>query len=121
MSRRFFVRFAVSVGRADGSLVQTLNIMSEFDVCAHVIAIVAASDSQDAAKIVQSIFMDGTFRVYTNHDIIGTELGGSLKNVIAIAAGIIDGIGYGDNSKAALITRGITEITRLGMAAGAKE
>jgi len=84
-------------------------------------AIVAASDSQDAAKIVQSIFMDGTFRVYTNHDIIGTELGGSLKNVIAIAAGIIDGIGYGDNSKAALITRGITEITRLGMAAGAKE
>lgn len=84
-------------------------------------AIVAASISGDAAETVQSIFMDGTFRVYTNHDIIGAELGGSLKNVIAIAAGIIDGIGYGDNSKAALITRGITEITRLGVAAGAQE
>ncbi len=84
-------------------------------------AIVAASESLQAAQIVQSIFIDDTFRVYTNQDIIGTELGGSLKNVIAIAAGIIDGIGYGDNSKAALMTRGITEITRLGIAAGAKE
>ena len=64
--------------------------------------------------------MSPVFRVYTNSDILGVELGGSLKNVIALAAGAADGLGYGDNTKAALITRGIAEITRLGVAMGAK-
>ena len=64
--------------------------------------------------------MSPVFRVYTNPDILGVELGGSLKNVIALAAGAADGLGYGDNTKAALITRGIAEITRLGVAMGAK-
>jgi glycerol-3-phosphate dehydrogenase (NAD(P)+) len=64
--------------------------------------------------------MDTYLRVYTNNDIIGAELGGSVKNVIAIAAGILDGMGQGDNPKAALMTRGIAEITRLGLAAGAQ-
>ena len=63
--------------------------------------------------------MSSTFRVYTNDDLIGVELGGALKNIIVIAAGICDGLGYGDNGKAALITRGLAEITRLGAAAGA--
>ena len=64
--------------------------------------------------------MSDTFRVYTSDDIIGVELGGALKNVIAVCAGISDGLGYGDNTKAALITRGVAEITRLGTAMGAK-
>ena len=64
--------------------------------------------------------MCSTFRVYTSDDIIGVELGGALKNVIALCAGISDGLGYGDNTKAALITRGVAEITRLGVAMGAK-
>ncbi|MCF7803580.1 MAG: NAD(P)H-dependent glycerol-3-phosphate dehydrogenase [Candidatus Marinimicrobia bacterium] len=84
-------------------------------------AVVAASDSLKAAERAQQLLMDKTFRVYTNNDIIGAELGGSVKNVIAIAAGILDGMEFGDNPKAALMTRGITEITRLGLAAGAKE
>jgi glycerol-3-phosphate dehydrogenase (NAD(P)+) len=83
-------------------------------------AIVAASDSMESSRLVQSIFMDAYLRVYTNNDIIGAELGGSVKNVIAIAAGILDGMGQGDNPKAALMTRGIAEITRLGLAAGAQ-
>ena len=82
-------------------------------------AIVAASDSMETSRLVQTIFMDKYFRVYTNNDIIGAELGGSVKNVIAIAAGILDGMSQGDNPKAALMTRGIAEITRLGLAAGA--
>lgn len=81
--------------------------------------LVSASTSHASAKAVQSLFSSDILRVYTNHDIRGVELGGSLKNVIAIAAGICDGIGYGDNTKAALMTRGLTEITRLGEAMGA--
>lgn len=81
---------------------------------------VVASDSHDAAKRIQDIFMDKTFRVYTGGDMVGVELGGALKNVIALCAGISDGLGYGDNTKAALMTRGIAEITRLGAAMGAK-
>jgi len=84
-------------------------------------AVVAASTSLESAEKAQSLFNDGTFRVYTNNDIIGAELGGSVKNVIALAAGILDGLEFGDNPKAALMTRGIAEITRLGLAAGAKE
>ena len=68
---------------------------------------------------VQDLFMNDVFRVYTSPDMLGMELGGSLKNVIALAAGMADGLGYGDNTKAALITRGITEIARLAVAMGA--
>jgi len=83
--------------------------------------LVAASKDEDASKLVQKIFSSNVLRVYTNSDILGVELGGSLKNVIAIAAGICDGIGFGDNTKAAILTRGIAEITRLGVAMGANE
>ncbi len=81
--------------------------------------IVSACTSLDTAVSVQNIFSSEVLRVYTNTDIIGVELGGSLKNVIAIAAGIIDGIGFGDNTKAALLTRAMTEMTRLGQKMGA--
>jgi glycerol-3-phosphate dehydrogenase (NAD(P)+) len=86
----------------------------------HPTAVVSASASPASAKQVQQLFSTGTFRVYTNEDVVGVELGVSVKNVIAIAAGICDGIGYGDNTKAALITRGLAEITRLGLALGAR-
>lgn len=81
---------------------------------------VVAGDDKGATKLVQQIFNTPTFRIYTSDDVIGIELGGAIKNVIALAAGICDGLGYGDNTKAALITRGIAEITRLGVAMGAK-
>ncbi|WP_304942106.1 NAD(P)H-dependent glycerol-3-phosphate dehydrogenase [Vallitalea guaymasensis] len=81
---------------------------------------VAGSKDHDVAKKVQDIFMNSDFRVYTSSDVIGIEMGGALKNVIALAAGISDGIGFGDNTKAAIMTRGITEISRLGVAMGAE-
>jgi glycerol-3-phosphate dehydrogenase (NAD(P)+) len=84
-------------------------------------AVVAASENENTASIVQKIFSSENFRVYTSADLIGAEIGGALKNVIAVAAGCSDGLGFGDNTKAALITRGIAEITRLGVAMGAKE
>ena len=83
-------------------------------------AIVAGSVRREDAEYVQDIFMSEVFRVYTSDDPYGMELGGALKNVIALAAGIADGLGYGDNTKAALITRGIHEIARLGEACGGK-
>jgi len=83
--------------------------------------LVAASTEENASKKVQNIFSSRVLRVYTNTDILGLELGGSIKNVIAIAAGICDGIGFGDNTKAAILTRGIAEMTRLGVALGAQE
>jgi len=83
-------------------------------------AIVAASADEDAAKTVQKVFTTPTFRVYTNDDRRGTELGGAVKNVIALAVGIALGLGYGDNAKAALITRGNAELARLGVAMGCK-
>src|SRR5207253_10797916 len=82
-------------------------------------AIVAASADPAAAQLAQQLFHRPTFRVYTSTDPSGVELGGALKNVIAIAAGMCDGLGFGDNSKAALMTRGIVEIRRLGVACGA--
>ncbi len=82
---------------------------------------VVASDSIETAKKIQDIFMGDMFRVYTSTDIAGVELGGALKNVIALCAGISDGLGYGDNTKAALMTRGLAEIARLGKAMGASE
>lgn len=81
---------------------------------------VISAHSQKTAEYLQSIFMSPVFRVYTTPDILGVELGGALKNVIALAAGTADGLGYGDNTKAALITRGITEIGRLGKKMGAQ-
>lgn len=82
--------------------------------------LVSASRSRQVAELVQDVFSTGALRVYTNPDVAGVELAGSLKNIIAIGAGISDGLGYGDNAKAALITRGITEITRLGLVLGAQ-
>ena len=80
---------------------------------------VVASSEKITANLIQDAFMTPYFRVYTHDDILGVELGGSLKNVIALCAGISDGLGFGDNTKAALMTRGIFEITRLGVAMGA--
>lgn len=82
--------------------------------------LVSASENMIFASDVQKAFSNEYFRVYASDDVIGCEIGGSLKNVIAIAAGIIDGLGLGDNTKAALITRGLAEISRLGVAMGAK-
>ena len=81
--------------------------------------IVVGAHDRESALYVQNVFMSPVFRVYTSPDITGIELGGALKNVIALAAGTADGLGYGDNTKAALITRGIAEIARLGTAMGA--
>ena len=81
---------------------------------------VAGAHRRQDAELVQNLFMSPVFRVYTSPDVLGIELGAALKNVVALAAGIADGLGYGDNTKAALITRGITEISRLGMAMGGR-
>lgn len=82
--------------------------------------IVVGAGSRKTAEYIQNIFMSDVFRVYTSPDVLGIELGAALKNVVALAAGIADGLGYGDNTKAALITRGIAEIARLGIAMGGK-
>lgn len=82
--------------------------------------IVVGAKSKKSAEFISNCFMNEVFRVYISPDVLGIELGGSLKNVVALAAGIADGLGYGDNTKAALITRGIAEITRLGVAMGGK-
>lgn len=87
--------------------------------CIPTTCVVGAHDPH-TAQYLQSIFISPVFRVYTSPDMLGIELGGALKNVIALAAGIADGLGYGDNTKAALITRGIAEIARLGIAMGGK-
>ncbi len=81
---------------------------------------VVGSKDKRVAEYIQNLFMNEVFRIYTSPDVLGIELGGALKNVVALAAGIADGLGYGDNTKAALITRGIGEIARLGMAMGGK-
>ncbi|WP_274364495.1 NAD(P)H-dependent glycerol-3-phosphate dehydrogenase [Paenibacillus thermotolerans] len=81
--------------------------------------VVVASESKDNAEAAQDLFMNSYFRVYTNPDVLGVELGGALKNIIALGAGMSDGLGFGDNAKAALLTRGLAEISRLGGAMGA--
>lgn len=82
--------------------------------------VTASSANLEAAEKIQDLFINQNFRVYTNPDIVGVEIGGALKNIIALGAGISDGLGYGDNAKAALITRGLAEISRLGVKLGAK-
>lgn len=82
--------------------------------------VVVSSKQMEDAKVIQDTFMTEYFRVYTNEDLIGIELGGALKNVIALAAGVVEGMQFGDNTKAALITRGIAEMTRLGTIMGGK-
>lgn len=83
-------------------------------------AVVAASVEKETSKTIQAVFMNSYFRVYSSTDILGVELGGAFKNVIAIGAGIIDGAGFGDNTKAAIMTRGVAEISRLGLVMGAR-
>lgn len=85
----------------------------------HPTTVTVASKNEEKAKKTQDLFINSSFRVYTSKDVIGVELGGALKNIIALGAGISDGLGFGDNAKAALITRGLAEITRLGSAMGA--
>lgn len=82
---------------------------------------VTSSENMKAACEIQDLFMSEYLRIYTNDDLIGVEIGGAVKNIIALAAGILDGLGYGDNTKAALITRGMKEIARIGVALGGKE
>jgi glycerol-3-phosphate dehydrogenase (NAD(P)+) len=82
--------------------------------------IVSTSKDMKYAADVQDLFMTSYFRIYTNDDIIGVEIGGAVKNIIALGAGVIDGLGYGDNTKAALLTRGMKEITRVGIALGGR-
>jgi len=133
-------RDTLVVGASKGIEIETLKRMSE--VCAEALperayvafsgpsfaeevfegqptAVVAASRDGDAARRAQDLFMTPRFRVYTSQDVIGTELAGAFKNVIAIAAGMCDGLGLGNNPRAALITRGLAEMTRLGVALGA--
>ena len=83
--------------------------------------VTVASVNPDWAKDIQALFHNNRFRVYTHEDVVGVELGGALKNIIALGAGISDGMGFGDNAKAAMMTRGIVEMTRLGVALGAKK
>lgn len=83
--------------------------------------VVVGAKKKQTAELIQNVFMNKVFRVYISPDIISIELGGALKNVIALAAGMVDGLGFGDNTKAALMTRGIAEITRLGVSMGGKK
>lgn len=127
----------VSKGIEDGSLLCLAEVIEEElnhpvvvlsgpshaeEVARHIpTAVTVSSKQMCVAEAIQELFMNQYFRVYTNDDLMGVQLGGALKNVIALAAGIVEGMGYGDNTKAALITRGIAEMTRLGVAMGGKQ
>lgn len=136
-----FPRGAVYVSVAKGIETSSLKRMSELirdelgavkiavlsgPTIAHEVALgipttaVAASSDKKISREVQGVFMSESFRIYTNNDVAGVELGGSLKNVIAIACGISDGLGFGTNTKAAILSRGLSEISRLGRAMGAR-
>jgi glycerol-3-phosphate dehydrogenase (NAD(P)+) len=107
------------VGEAPTAALSGPSIAAELARCLPA-TIVAASSDESLAKLLQEAFSSQWFRVYTNTDLLGVELSGAVKNVIALAAGIVDGLQAGDNAKAALVTRGLVEITRLGMAMGAQ-
>ncbi len=114
-----------SKGLEDGTGMRLSEVIKEEIPYAIPVALSGPCHAEELGKgipsaYVQDVFMNSMFRVYTNPDIIGVELGGAIKNVIALCAGISDGLGYGDNTKAALMTRGLTEITRLGVALGAR-
>lgn len=130
------IRVSVAKGIENGTLLRMSQVLEETGGGGPIVAlsgpshaeevgrdllasVVAAGKDQAACETVQRAFMSPVFRVYTSPDVVGVELGGSLKNVIAIAAGACDGLGLGDNAKAALITRGLAEIARVGMAIGA--
>lgn len=136
--RDFGIVVNVSKGLEKGSLLRLSQVISEEIPAAKVVvlsgpshaeevarniptSIVSASESVVAAQVVQNVMSNDNLRIYTSDDLVGVELGGALKNVIAIAAGLCDGLGLGDNSKAALITRGLAEMSRLGICMGAKE
>lgn len=136
--RDFGIVVNVSKGLEKGSLLRLSQVIHEEIPTAKVVvlsgpshaeevarniptSIVSASESVVAAQVVQSVMSNDNLRIYTSDDLVGVELGGALKNVIAIAAGLCDGLGLGDNSKAALITRGLAEMSRLGICMGAKE
>lgn len=104
----------------DGSKIVVLSGPSHAEEVIHQspTTVVVASQHSPSAELAQELFMNTYFRVYTNPDVIGVEIAGSLKNIIAIAAGIIDGLGFGDNAKAALVTRGLAEMKRLGIVMG---
>lgn len=126
----------VAKGIENGTLLRISEVIKEFKTNPYVMlsgpshaeevsnrlptTLVSASKSKAVAELVQDLFSTEYLRVYTNPDVVGVELGGALKNIIALAAGITDGMGFGDNAKAALMTRGIREITRLGIQLGAK-
>ncbi|NLC37917.1 MAG: NAD(P)-dependent glycerol-3-phosphate dehydrogenase, partial [Clostridia bacterium] len=109
----------VMAAEASGTLQERLAVLSGPSHAEEVArrlptAVVVAAKHKDIAEKIQDLFMDSVLRVYTNPDVIGVELGGALKNVIALATGISDGLGFGDNTRAALMTRGLAEIARLG-------
>ncbi|MFH1387411.1 MAG: NAD(P)H-dependent glycerol-3-phosphate dehydrogenase [bacterium] len=107
------------LGKREYAVISGPNLSSEIAKGLPAAAVVAAKYKNVAEKIQASLIQE-RFRVYTNNDVVGVELGGALKNVVAIAAGVVDGLGLGDNAKAALLIRGIVEITRLGVSCGAK-
>ena len=114
----------VMAAEASGTLQERLAVLSGPSHAEEVArrlptAVVVAAKHKDIAEKIQDLFMDSVLRVYTNPDVIGVELGGALKNVIALATGISDGLGFGDNTRAALMTRGLAEIARLGIKMGA--
>lgn len=115
------LRMSQVIGQETGHPVVALTGPSHAEEVARGIATgcVAACPDQPLAELVQDVFMNDNFRVYTSPDIVGAELGGALKNVIALCAGVVDGVGLGDNTQAMLITRGLTEIARLGVSMGA--
>ena len=129
---------SVTKGIEDGTLLRMSQIVSEVTGHENVVALtgpchaeevaqgiptgcLAACADRCCAELVQDAFMSDTFRVYTSPDVIGAELGGALKNVIALCAGVVTGLGFGDNTKAMLMTRGLTEIARLGVSLGAQK
>jgi len=116
LARMTEVSAQVAPGHPHGVLTGP-NLVGEV-VAGHPTASVIAATDPGVAEELQRLFSSGSFRVYANPDVVGCELGGALKNVVAIAAGVADGLGFGDNTRAALITRGVAELTRLGVALG---